>query len=279
MKKVMVMLSLALTAMCGTVAAEQVTGRVERSVDEGEVYYRLCDPAMDFLVGCASDVELTPQMRDYLSKNEGETVTVHGLVIDHPRWGFCIDSPELTGGEHAQEPVPLEDTPSVIALPDGYEWLRIESGLTDEERAEVEKLLAGNYYDPEIGAPLHSFLGVCQFFHDGGYSVEVEHEFVRWTEPEEGVEGQGVVTVTVIETLPGFALRFQLVSLAEHQGIAADIKERTGVGSCQSILDMSTVAQMDPYPYGEWIPLSSFDWVAVMRPIVERGYLEELGGR
>ncbi|ADU61501.1 MAG: hypothetical protein KUA35_07140 [Pseudodesulfovibrio sp.] len=276
MRKLMMALALVLTAMCSAAAAQAMTGVVEQSEDNGEVYYRLYDSGMGFLVGCGDDSMLSAEVRDYLSKNVGKQVVVNGTVIDTPVWGFCIDSPELPGVEPKPDQADNAATPTPSKLAE-HDWIKLPKGLTAEEMEIIETSLTGIFWDPVYQVPMNNFVGVCRYFQERGFTVDASILYDEFEQPDaDGIKGLHEILVTVANAAEGMALKLTLVVVYTCPPLKNELARRFGETRADSFLKLFGASlQTDQYPHDKWWPITPEDWFVILKSIIEKGYVEE----
>jgi hypothetical protein len=271
MRKFVMALAMVLTAMCATAAAETVTGVVERSEYGGEVFYRLYDSGMGFLVGCGADSGLSADMREYLAKNVGQPAEVEGTVIDSPTWGFCVDVPELPGAEPEAEEARATMTSKLAE----HDWLKLPDGLSADETEIVEMVFTDSYWDPALRAPIRSFLGFCRYFHERGFSIKVEYDRVREKAPTKSGD-MHYVTVKMVNVAEGKAMEVPLMALSSQHMINA-MRKKNGESArrARAIVLFKYVLIADSYVKDRWLHMDGAGWLNLIRAVITEGYAEE----
>jgi len=271
MRKLVIALMMVLVVMCGTATADKVTGVVERSEDGGEVFYRLYDSGMGFLVGCGPDSSLSADMRGYLENNVGKQAKVEGLVIDSPTWGFCVDGPELATTEPKAEQAATTKKSKLAE----YKWLKLPDGLSSEGMEIIEMVLTDNYWDPALRAPIHSFIGFCRYFHERGFTIEVEYERVK-EQDFANVEYMYNVTVWMVNASEDKALMVPLMAL-NNQPLIDRMCELNGnaAARAKAIVLFANVLIADSYAKDRWLHMDGVGWLNLIRAVINGGYADE----
>ena len=249
--------------------AATLTGEVYPKYESLVSYQQLRVGETWYLIGCGPDSDLSTEMREYLDDHMGRPVTISGDVVDDPHWGTCIANPVLVGAK------PSRDTAATKThIPD---WLSLPEGLTDAQRETFRTAFTNPYWDTVYEAAISSFLDVCRYFHEHGFTVEVTHRLIT-DKDTDGTEGVDVFTVTATRSDNDWGIRLPLMVTYNLGDIAEEFWARVGNRTFKSVFDLGNAQQTEQVSRGSWRPLSSMDWFVILKAIIEQGYVQESKG-
>lgn len=271
MRKLVMALGLVLTAMCGTAAAETFTGPITTTFKGlGENFREIQVDGKWMVIGCGPDSGLSEALLAYLDDHWDKTGSVMGEAFDDPHLGLCIRDPGLAEQKADNAATP---TPSKLAE---YGWIKLPQGLTAEEMEIVETSLTGIFWDPVYQVPVNNFVGVCRYFHERGFVVDVGFKLHMFENPEQsGVERMHRVSVTVVNAKEDIALKLTLGVVYTCPPLEKELARRFGDTGAKAYLTLTNTAQTDQYSRDKWRPLTPEDWFVIMKSIIKNGYVEE----
>ncbi|XXJ18877.1 hypothetical protein ACR42D_04830 [Desulfovibrio caledoniensis] len=273
MRKFVTTLALMLTMMCGAAAAETFTGPITTEFQGvGDNFRRIQVEGNWIMIGCGPDSGLSEELLAYLDDHWDNTGSVTGDVVNDPHWGLCIDNVALAEDEPKAEPIPK--APSKLAE---YDWIRLPSDLTSEEMEIVETSLTDVFWDPVYQVPMKNYVGVCRYFHDRGFTVDVDFRFDRFTKPEpDGTEGIHKVIVTMVNRKSDVALTLMIAVIYTCPAAQTVMIQKNGDTGAKAFLMIGNgTLQTERYTQKDWRRISGEDWFVIMRSIIDNGYVQE----
>jgi len=259
MRKFVMALTMVLM-VSGVAAAETFTGPITSEFKGGDNFQQIKIDGKWHIVGCGPDSGLSDEVRAYLDDHWDKTGSVTGDAVDDPHWGLCIDNAALAEVE------------SKLAE---YDWIKLPDGLTSDEAEVVETTLTSVFWDPVYQVPMRTFADACRYYHDRGFSVDVDLKFVKFGEPKGSTEGYYKVIVTAVNASEDMAIQMPLLVLYNCPPLHAAMEKQNGDNGSKSFVYMNETYQTDRYSQEDWRMVTPADWLVIMKAIIKNGYVQE----
>lgn len=271
MRKFVMALAMVLM-MSGVAAAKTFTGPISSEFKGGDNFQQIEIDGKWHIVGCGPDSGLSDELRAYLDDHWDKTGSVKGDAVDHPQWGLCIDNAALAD----VEPEPAQ--PSAASKLAEYDWIKLPDGLSADDLEIIETSLTAIFWDPVYQVPARDFVGVCRYFHERGFTVDVDFRFDRFKKPEpDGTEGIHKVGVTVVNRESDMALKLTLAVMYNCPALQRAMVSKNGETGAKAFLLLGNdTIQTERYSQGEWLRISGEDWFVIMKAIIEGGYVDQV---
>ncbi|CCH48353.1 hypothetical protein [Pseudodesulfovibrio piezophilus] len=268
MRKFVMALALVLM-ISGVAAAETFTGPITSEFKGGDNFQQIEIDGKWHIVGCGPDSGLSDELRAYLDDHWDKTGSVKGDAVDDPHWGLCIDNAALADVEpEAAQP------PAASKLAE-YDWIKLPDGLTPDETEVVETTLTSVFWDPVYQVPMRTFADACRYYHDRGFSVDVDLKFVKFEQPKGSTEGYYKVIVTAVNASEDMAIQMPLLVLYNCPPLHAAMAKQNGDNGSKSFVYMNETYQTDRYSQEDWRMVTPADWLVIMKAIIKNGYVQE----
>lgn len=191
--------------------------------------------------------------------------------MDDPLWGLCIDNAALADAE------PKAAQTSGSSKLAEYDWIKLPNWLSADDLEIVEASLADIFWDPVYQVPVRDFVGVCRYFHERGFFVDVDFWFDRFKKPEpDGTEGIHKVSVTLVNRESDMGFKLTLAVMYNCPALKKVMaRKNRDTGAKSFLLLGNDTLQTERYSQNDWLRISGEDWYVIMRAIIEGGYVEE----
>lgn len=273
MRKFVMAWGLVITMVGGVAAAETFTGPITTEFQGlGSNFRRIQVDGNWIMIGCGPDSVLSEELLAYLDDHWDKTGSVTGDLVNDPHWGMCIDNAALAENEPKVASIPK--APSKLAK---YDWINLPDGLSAEDQEIVETSMTDIFWDPVYQVPVRDFVGVCRYFHERGFSVDVDFKFDRFTKPEpDGTQGIHKVSITMVNLANDMAFKLTLAVVYNCPALKKAMARKNGETGAKSFLLLGNdTVQTERYSQKDWLRISGEDWYVIMKAIIEGGYVPE----